>query len=87
MEGHKILIASDGGSAILVVNGKVCDAESFIFKATPTDVTLDITGMDVTHLNGGLPLFAEYVKTSLGYKLPFSNEHGQNGFMNLLKKL
>lgn len=70
LKDNKILIASDGHSTFLLLNGKGYDARSFEFRAKAFgDVELDIEGLSLSTPSDGLDSFCAYVNGALGYKL------------------
>lgn len=67
---NKILIASDGHSTFILLNGKGYNVKSFEFRAKDFgDVELDIQGLCLSTPSDGLGSFCAYAEGALGYKL------------------
>jgi hypothetical protein len=67
---NKVLIASDGYSAFLFLDGRGYEVKSFSFRAKDFgDIELDINCLKLSIPSDGIGSFCSYVEGALGYKL------------------
>lgn len=67
---NKVLIASDGYSAFLFLDGRGYEVKSFSFRAKDFgDIELDIDCLKLSTPSDGIGSFCSYVEGALGYKL------------------